>query len=50
MRRLALLTALAVSAALAPAGAQELNCNVDLNRAAITGTEHVIDGGTVPTA
>lgn len=39
MRRLSALTVLVLAAALAPASAQELNCNVDLNRAAITGTE-----------
>ncbi|WP_179299743.1 DUF4835 family protein [Rubrivirga marina] len=39
MRRLALLIVLAASAALAPARAQELNCQITLNRDAITGTE-----------
>ncbi len=39
MRRLALLLILAASAALAPASAQELNCQITINRDAITGTE-----------
>lgn len=39
MRRLALLFALAAAAAFAPVQAQELNCQISLDRQAITGTE-----------
>lgn len=39
MRQFALLFALAAATALAPARAQELNCQISLNRDAITGTE-----------